>query len=218
MTFFAFYLMSVHDINLCMYISSHMDRPAWSTAEKEIKRLRAKIKFLAVRQHWRGVSSAGWQALSEQTQYEMLSDGKALLAVQNGLYETRGRPRVQNMTTTWGQVGGGASNGRALFSLLRFDGNRPVWSGSLLNKATEVQRRRGIGALSPHNYPHAASDIIIACEQFVPSTPRGRLGVFSSISPWVELTLLKFNPSATITTVDYNPPCSVGSEPMQHSI
>ena len=82
------------------------------------------------------------------------------------------------------QVGGGASIKRHL----RFNNSRPVWSARLIREMS-LRRRQGL-TLSPPGYPHAAEDIESAFRAFVaPRWDGGQLAVFSSITPWVELTL-----------------------------
>ena len=87
-------------------------------------------------------------------------------------------------------------------NLLRFIGPRPVWDPPLLRMGLQLLNESI--SLSPIDYPHAAEDLATACRLLGTGTlarrepareaaddgTRPRVGVFSSISPWVELTLL----------------------------
>ena len=73
--------------------------------------------------------------------------------------------------------------------------------------------------LSPAHYRHASEDVLAACRAVpgqsasIISRAGANFGVISAVSPWVELTLLKFNPDANITTVDYNCPIIESDDP-----
>jgi hypothetical protein len=114
-------------------------------------------------------------------------------------------------STEMAQVGGGEQP----WKHLNFSGARPIWSAQLLSTMREIMqcpqhgsRKRPCTSLSPPDYPHAAEDLALALRHFVPSRSRARdFATISSISPWVELTLLNWSDSAhSVTTVDYNPP------------
>ena len=162
----------------------------------EVKSLRAKLEFMEIRRSWPGLSVTNWDALSANVQHELLTNGSAHLAK---VLQVKQPQQMKPAGTDTGQVGGG----KAIHALLSFQGQRPVWSHRLLRRAVELQAVN-VGNLSPRAYPHSAEDIMLACQHF--HHAGAQFAVFSSISPWVELTLLKFKASAHITTIDYNPP------------
>lgn len=87
--------------------------------------------------------------------------------------------------------------------LLQFEARRPRWGARLLG---------AMGAkadLSPAAYPHSASDVLRACNEF--ARRDGDFAVWSSISPWLELTLLRWG-ARSVTTVDLNEPLLPPSE------
>ena len=108
------------------------------------------------------------------------------------------------------QVGGGAR----VHALLKFDRNsgQPVWGDRLLLEMENLQNTTA--SISPPGYPHSSEDLHRACMAFVPllvagsassASKRGpgrdpheqhhldamglKAAVFSSISPWAELTM-----------------------------
>ena len=81
------------------------------------------------------------------------------------------------------QVGGG----RPMHRLLNFRGPQPIWDAPLLRMGGRLLADNV--SLSPTDYPHSAEDLAVACRAFAPRDAR-RVAVFSSISPWAELTLL----------------------------
>ena len=132
------------------------------SCESELQYLRAKLEFLESRRSWPGMTLRGmamdawrggqWLTLPAETQYEMLTNGKGLI---KGHKTRMAKPVPIPANTTVGQVGGGAP----IFSLLRFEGHRPVWSEELLHAAHHLQKTGGVDALSPTDYPHAATDL-----------------------------------------------------------
>ena len=85
-------------------------------------------------------------------------------------------------------------------SMLRFQGRRPVWDDKLIREI------RALPDTSPKAYPHAALDIIRACDEFAMNGKReASFAVWSSITPWLEVALLRWGASA-VTTVDWNQP------------
>ena len=180
-----------------------------------------------------GLARRAWAALPNRTRYEFAGRGDALVlldGVRPGHLEERAvaapEPQTPAAGVTITQTGGG----KPMNNLLRFDGARPIWSDALLAKGLSILARNL--SLSPLDYPHAAEDLTLACRAFgaahlhdplvggggggvsVPeANHRSRVAVFSSISPWIELTLLQRCASTPrgwawgpITTIDFNPP------------
>lgn len=148
---------------------------------------------------WQGVSLLDWAALPRKTQYALASDGKAL--VTRGDYHFT-RLNASYVSTPDGgtgvaQVGGGLR----IFQLLTYRSGRPVWSKTLLSASMATP----VLELSPEQYPGSAPDVLLGLQQFAPAHALS-YAVFSSISPWVEVTILKHQPAASIRTVDFNPP------------
>ena len=113
-------------------------------------------------------------------------------------HHTRTRPLSQPRTRFGFKVAS-----KQIFSLLRFEGARPVWDQPLMDEYERILRN-GETVSCPH-YPHSAEDILVACQTFAEDIKGGEWAVWSSISPWVEVTLLKFGVKE-VTTVDYNEP------------
>ena len=67
--------------------------------------------------------------------------------------------------------------------------------------------------LSPIDYPHAAEDIELAVQTFLRQSDLRSLQpcVISSLSPWIELTLLRAG-LPSVSTVDYNTPVVPSNE------
>lgn len=91
---------------------------------------------------------------------------------------------------------------RGLLPLMSFEGQRPVWDANVYKHLDRMIRDKQ--SLSVPHYPHSAEDLRIAYEAFAVVPPR-KVGVWSSISPWVEMGLFDWGCNQTIT-VDYNPP------------
>jgi Caenorhabditis protein of unknown function, DUF268 len=85
-----------------------------------------------------------------------------------------------------------------LLPLLKFEGARPVWDDAVLHHLASLK------SLSVPHYPHSAEDLRLAYDTFPPDR-YDVIGVWSSISPWVELGLLDWK-AERVLTVDYNPP------------
>ena len=186
------------------------DPPTYEAATEEIRYLRARLAFSSARAGFSGVSTTDWDALANATQWRLLTNGEAELRPSSLQRPAAPRQQVDQGSTNAGQVGGG----REVFDKLTFNGTRPVWSADLVRAMQHAQHRRA-GGLSPHAYPHAASDVATALRSFALDNTTTRnsraqesLGVFSSITPWVELTLLQVygRRAHQIVTVDYNPP------------
>ena len=94
-----------------------------------------------------------------------------------------------------------------LDAMLRLDSGRPVWDSAFVSAMR--RRARAGNSLSPAAYPHAAEDLSRACAQFVTGRHRSsalRFAVASSLSPWVELTLMRDCGATNITTLEFNEP------------
>ena len=94
-----------------------------------------------------------------------------------------------------------------LDAMLRLDSGRPVWDSAFVSAMR--RRARAGNSLSPAAYPHAAEDLSRACAQFVTGQHRSsalRFAVASSLSPWVELTLMRDCGATNITTLEFNEP------------
>ena len=174
-------------------------------AVDELRYLRAKLEFLEARRDWPGLSITEWNALPEKTQWAMLTDGASELKPDT-LHRPTRAPEEPPSSTIWQQVGGGEK----IHRLVEFNGPRPVWSSVLVQAMMRAQDE-GLDKLSPFHYANSATDIAMAIQSFLPSNGAARdetVGVFSSITPWVELTLLKVlgSRAKSITTIDYNPP------------
>ena len=91
-------------------------------------------------------------------------------------------------------------------NLLRLaNGTRPIWDRALWRVYEE--RQAANRTLSPPAYPHAAEDVAMAVKRFVGGARIAQVtaAVWSSITPWMEQTLLGLGVTA-VTTVDYNEP------------
>ena len=175
------------------------------SCESELRYLRAKLEFLESRRSWAGMTLRGmamdawrggqWLTLPAETQYEMLTNGKALI---KGHKTRMAKPVPIPANTTVGQVGGGAP----IFSLLRFEGHRPVWSEELLHAAHHLQKTGGVDALSPTDYPHAATDLIMACKKYA-TTAAKAASPSSQSRRWVDSRCSTFPTSSITTRIDW---------------
>ena len=168
--------------------------------------LQAQERFEALRTNrssgWRGFSGlVPAKELGDSTLWQLTMEGQGLF---NG--QSVRRPKVVAASTSHDQL-------PVSKSLLRFRGRRPVWDAPL------VQAIRGLPDTSPGGYPHSALDVVRACDEFVthrkPDAPFA-IAVWSSISPWLEVALLRWWRSsiggtpAVTTTVDWNEPIIEG--------
>jgi hypothetical protein len=192
---------------------SHVEfEPTRVNKANAVDTLTSELAMRAVRQTAPFIAVHDWSALSQEVQYMMANDGDADVFVENVRVQVQApRLKPSKGAKKVGQAGGGEQ----VWKALRFEGSRPIWSDDLLRVMRELQQHGA--SISPPHYPHAAEDLDVACRRFVaqqpPSsdghdpTPRLRVAVFSSITPWVELTpaaCLRY--SAVLTTVDYNMP------------
>jgi len=105
---------------------------------------------------------------------------------------------------------------------MQYQGSQPLWSSDLLEVMLGMAKHKH--SLSPVDYPHAAEDIQRALEELARADGvAADVAVFSSISPWVEMTLLshslsKVKKKINITTVDFNVPIIASSRFHLHSL
>ena len=102
---------------------------------------------------------------------------------------------------------------KEIFGMVQYEDRRPVWTTSLFN---EFQRINSLGQTwSPGVYPHAGEDVLLACKTFLTDAHKtGRIAVVSSLSPWLELTLLVKWGSESVDTIDYTPIGAPGYTPI----
>ena len=154
------------------------------------KTLLAQERFLALRRigGWRGFSGlVSAEDLGAETLWRFSMQGAALF---NGRAVPEPRRRTDRPTPDQLPVS---------LSLLRLEGRRPVWGPNL---AATI---RALQDTSPGAYPHSAKDVLLACDAFARRRKGGAFAVWSSISPWLEIALLRWGVSA-VTTVDWNEP------------
>lgn len=160
--------------------------------------LQAQERFEALRTNrssgWRGFSGlVPAKELGDSTLWQLTMEGQGLF---DG-HRVR-RPTVVAASTSHDQL-------PVSRSLLRFRGRRPVWDKPL------VQAIRALPDTSPGGYPHSALDVVRACDEFVTRKRDAAFAVWSSISPWLEVALLRWWRSSVggtpaVTTVDWNEP------------
>ena len=160
--------------------------------------LQAQERFEALRTNrsggWRGFSGlVPAKELGDSTIWQLTTEGQGLFNGQRAR-----KPRVVAATTSPDQL-------PVSRSLLRFRGRRPVWDAPL------VQAIRALPDTSPGGYPHSALDVVRACDEFVTRKPDAAFAVWSSISPWLEVALLRWQRASVggtpaVTTVDWNEP------------
>lgn len=96
-----------------------------------------------------------------------------------------------------------APGGENTSLLVRFEDAAPVWSDALFARVKAIADRGD--TLSPHDYPHGAEDIMLACRTFFGEHAPQTALVVSALTPWVEVALLRWGVSR-VYTVDFNPP------------
>jgi len=105
---------------------------------------------------------------------------------------------------------------KEIFGMVQYEDRRPVWTTSLFN---EFRRINSLGQTwSPGVYPHSAEDVLLACKTFLTDEHKtGRIAVMSSLSPWLELTLLVKWGSGAVDTIDSTPIAAPGYTPIIHA-
>lgn len=183
----------------------------------ELEALRAELAFTSARRGAPPVAVTDWASLSRTMQWQFANDGDSDLIVNGEHVPTRlarAAPPRKSAKASVSQVGGG----QPIWEHLRFDGPAPVWSRELFDRMHRL--RENGGSLSPPGYPHSAEDIYRACRYLTPTSAHRsraegrrardktavRVGVFSSITPWAELTMGACLGQSPITTIDYNAP------------
>lgn len=139
-------------------------------------------------------------------------DAVAQFAGADGLFKGRPPPVLASARELAQRARSGLGNQvhPALRASLSFDGRRPVWDARVF----DVLGNATLGALSPPGYPHAITDILTALEtvqRYTGFRSCGRLSsclVVGSITPWVELALLRRASTVcrAVVTLDHNPP------------
>jgi len=121
-----------------------------------------------------------------------------------------------------------------ILELLKFDGPRPIWTSAVFEELLSLKAQGK--TLSPRGYPGGAEDVYRACRHYLPQLvqqlrenggrraaersdqahqrptgrrPHLRIGIWSSITPWLEtvlLTMPAIRNMTRLTVVDYNEP------------
>ncbi|KAL3779581.1 hypothetical protein HJC23_005093 [Cyclotella cryptica] len=93
----------------------------------------------------------------------------------------------------------------ALLALLHLDVNtkRPIWTKGVVDELDKIVASGG--SISCEHYPHSAEDVALAVGHIDLDIANSKVGVVSSISPWVE-HVLKSAGSSHVVTIDYNEP------------
>jgi hypothetical protein len=81
--------------------------------------------------------------------------------------------------------------------------NRPIWTSGVVEELDKIVAS-GMSISCPH-YPHSAEDLALTLKTYGFPLDKIKVGVISSISPWVE-HVLKSEGASHVITVDYNPP------------
>ena len=201
-----------------------------SSLDHELSTLKAKLQaaeFLNIRRGpWTGAPWVGmglaeavndWDSLPNATKLALATNGHAHIAIKGTQVRGKGgffrlHPReeaaadVERFVSMAEQMGGGAA-ANSLNLLFKMRGNTPVWSKALIDG---MRAQQSNGPINPPHYPGADEDIRTALRSFVPNQlltqPSARIGVFSSLTPWVELILQSETKASQITTVEYNAP------------
>ena len=170
------------------------------------RRVALEAQFKSARSAWPGMS--GFAELTRDVIPHSLKSaftmgGKAHF--WGGVLKERGGNRKSENYTYPAYHGGQLAVG--LNVKLRLIRGQPIWTHALFAAYESLLRERQ--TVSPGHYPHAAEDILMACQRFALPRMRirdARVAVWSSISPWIETILLRQIGFASVTTVDYNPP------------
>ena len=178
----------------------------------EVEVLRAKNAELLAAEHFRQLRTNAWPGLGIQclkvdypkvrcnylpdaVVWAMSMDGKALFNGQPQSAPVVKRYESEHMTMHQMQP--------KVRPYFKVNGSRPIWSHKLWSAYQSIIGRGK--SVSPMAYPHAAEDISLAIKHFIGPIKHLSIGVISSITPWVEVTLKELG-ATSITTVDYNKP------------
>lgn len=93
----------------------------------------------------------------------------------------------------------------ALLALLHLDVNtkRPIWTKAVVDELDKIVASGG--SISCAHYPHSAEDVALAVGRADLDLSKAKVGVVSSISPWVE-HVLRSAGASHVVTIDYNQP------------
>ena len=93
----------------------------------------------------------------------------------------------------------------ALLALLHLDVNtkRPIWTKGVVDELDKIVASGG--SISCAHYPHSAEDVALAVGHIDLDISKAKVGVVSSISPWVE-HVLRSTGASHVVTIDYNQP------------
>ena len=162
--------------------------------------LHALLRFVGVRgARWGGPLATSPAQLSDALKWELTTQGRGLFQGERVVWpgnasKTRD-PRLASQCTP-------PNVQRGLTWSTEHQPPRPIWNAALVGALRAQQ------TLSPTCYPHAAEDILEAFRLAYPRSQSAAMlsvAVWSSVTPWVELTLLQAG-AGSLTTVDYNPP------------
>jgi hypothetical protein len=81
--------------------------------------------------------------------------------------------------------------------------HRPIWTSGVVKELDKIVAS-GASISCPH-YPHSAEDLALVLKTYGFRLDKIKVGVISSISPWVE-HVLKSEGASHVITVDYNEP------------
>jgi hypothetical protein len=201
------------------------------TAAAQFQRdLHHELSLLKMLQHFNDLRRRNWQGLGIQCKKvaypsvdcKTLPDDVMLRFTSGGRGKFGGRPfRPDRPANRGGLTGERDQIAPQVFKarLLRYTNNsQPIWDGPLWDAYASMQASRE--TLSPPAYPHAAEDIAHAITSFLEldTLKHMRVGVWSSITPWVESVLMGLGAS-NVTTVDFNEPLlGSGTPPAMHTL
>ena len=88
---------------------------------------------------------------------------------------------------------------------LHYDVNtrRPIWTSGIVAELDKIVASGG--SISCPHYPHSAEDVALAVQKLGMDLKKSKVGVVSSLSPWVE-HVLRSQGASHVVTVDYNEP------------
>jgi uncharacterized protein YsxB (DUF464 family)/tetrahydromethanopterin S-methyltransferase subunit F len=126
-------------------------------------------------------------------------DEKCSYVDSNGV-EVIAQPNMEEPATYVEQVAS-----RALLNQLHLDiaTKRPIWTSMVVEELDNIVSTGG--TISCPAYPHSAEDVALALNTINLDLPNLKVGVVSSISPWVE-HILRSAGASHVVTIDYNEP------------
>ena len=130
---------------------------------------------------------------------EDLDKGEQCTLINNLGVEVLAQPGVEEATV------GAQVASQALSEQLHLDihTKRPIWTSGII---AELDRIVASGeSISCSHYPHSAEDVGLAVQKIGLDMKHSKVGVVSSISPWVE-HVLRSHGASHVITIDYNEP------------